>query len=506
MQRLRVSQYLSIVPRDDGFAVYHKLFGNLALLNRSGMGVLQSFITPASPDGRCASFENVGAFVTELRDRFFLVPESMDERAIIAQDVQYRTQRLESGYLIQGLQLVLTNDCNLGCTYCFTDTLGAPAPSSDKPKPKVFEIRAVAGDTPASGGCGGGAPAVPKPKKMSSENAVEAVRNTLAVLRKNGNRALSVEFFGGEPLLNWPAIEQVLETFGAGDDDVALFYSITTNASVVTDEIARKLRDHNVTAMVSFDSPKNVNRLTKRGTSADHLITRGIDILTRNGARVTFNTVVSVNNVDDFDADGLLETARSYGIDTVALILDLAVKPYEDASGVSKVMGAILDCCEKARSYGITITGYWHQIFEQMIGRRALNLQKGYKTCAAEGCKLSVEPDGSISNCKCGSKPIGHVRNLDEVFRTEAYRSYALKAYEATPQCAGCEIEGFCSGLCMGTLENTFGNVSVRVDPTCQLYRALTANLVRSTPIDELERMFLEPHATGQVGTENAAV
>lgn len=485
MERLRISKYIEVVPRTNDVAVYHKILGNLGLLDAPGIDVLQSFVRPHAPSAMKHLSDSHMKYIDELRERFFLVPETFDERAIVQEAIKYRVEQLESGYLVRGLQLILTNDCNLGCTYCFEK----PA-SSVKKSSRIIPIKSVQADGPAEG-CGSGYSSR-ELRKMTPDIAVAAVRNAMEVLRRNANRVLNVEFFGGEPLMNWPAIVAVLDAFGNGDpDDVQLTYSITTNGSLITTEIAKKLRDNGVTVMVSFDSPNNVNRLTKKGTNADHLIVRGIDILRREGAAITFNSVVSVSNIDDFDHDGLLDAAAAYGVQTVALILDLAVKPYEDSRSVEKVRTAVLKCRKKAIELKIPLTGYWHQIFEQMTGARPLNLEKGYKTCAAEGCKISVEPDGSISNCKCGGVPIGNIFRLDDVFKTQAYKTYALKAYETSPQCMGCEIEGFCSGLCMGTLENTYGDVSVRVEPTCALYKGLTSSLIKTTPGEMLESVYL---------------
>lgn len=492
MERYRVSRHVNVTPHHDGFVVYHKLFGNLGLLDLDGINLLKDFIQPRYlPSGNETIAPHL-SYLNELKDRFFIVPEEMDERETIRREMQCRLERLTSGYLVQGLQLVLTNDCNLGCTYCFSDTILAALAVPGSEVPGMPNAHRGSHDA-TSGSCSGNKPA--RQDKMSPQTAIAAVRNTIEVLRRNGNKTLTVEFFGGEPLLNCAAIEAVLKTFGAGShDDVSIFYTITTNGAAVTDEVARMLHDHNVTVMVSYDSPKNVSRLTKRGTSADYLITRGLEVLKRNSANVTFNTVISVDNVDDFNVDGLLGAAQTYNARTVALILDLAVKPYQNSLGIEKVFNAVVECCEKAQQLGIQITGYWHQIFEQMTGARPINLEKGYKTCAAEGCKISVEPDGSIANCKCGTNPIGHVDRLDDIFHTTAYRAYALKAYETTPLCEGCDLEGFCSGLCMGTLENTYGDVSVRVDPVCDLYRRLTSSLIRITPADGLDKVYLKDY------------
>jgi uncharacterized protein len=472
---------LEIVPRQNDYAVYHKLFGNLCLLDSTGIELLRSFEEPREKD--LASRADLQGYLDELCDRFFLVPEGSDERGIVEDDKRYRAENLETGYLLKGIQLVLADDCNLGCSYCFQSSIPHATPPQKsllRIIPSMEPVASTADQSPEH------------LKRMSADTAILAVRNALDVARKAGNRGLSLEFFGGEPLLNWSTIEAVLDEFGTGEKEgMSLHYSMTTNATKATDEIARKLRQNNVTVTVSFDSPKNVERVTKGGTSADPMIHRGLEILSRNDAILTFNTVVSVDNVDYLDIEGLLETARRHKVRQIGVILDLAIKPYEDKARMKKVVDTVMLICSRAREYGIPVTGYWHQIFEQIIGAQMINLQKGYKTCAAEGCKLSFEPNGNITTCKTAEKPIGHASAIAEVFKTSWYKGSAMKAYETTPYCKGCAIEGFCSGLCMGTIQKTYNDVNVLVKPACDVYRDLTQQLIQAMPDQQVERLFL---------------
>lgn len=479
MERLQLSQHLEIVPRQNDYAVYHKLFGNLCLLDSTGVELLRSFEEPRDPG---ANLTSLRGYLDELCDRFFLVPEGTDERSIVEDDKRFRQENLESGYLLKGIQLVLADDCNLGCSYCFQSSI----PHATPPQKSLLKI------LPDKAPVASGYQSPEHLRRMSAETAITAVRNALDVARKAGNRALSLEFFGGEPLLNWSTIEAVLDEFGTGEKEgMRIYYSMTTNATKVTDEIARKLRQNHVTVTVSFDSPHNVERVTKGGLSADPMIHRGLEILSRNDSIITFNTVVSVDNLDHLDIEGLLETAKRHNVRQIGVILDLAVKPYEDKVRMKRVVDTVLLICERARGYGIPVTGYWHQIFEQIIGAQMINLQKGYKTCAAEGCKLSFEPNGNITNCKTGEKPIGHASAVSDVFKTDWYKGYAMKAYETTPYCRGCQIEGFCSGLCMGTIQKTYNDINVLVAPACDVYRDLTQRLIQAVPDQQVERLYL---------------
>jgi len=49
------SRYLRFVPRADGLAVYHSLFGNLALIDEPGRELLDAFSRPATIPTRSCS-------------------------------------------------------------------------------------------------------------------------------------------------------------------------------------------------------------------------------------------------------------------------------------------------------------------------------------------------------------------------------------------------------------------------------------------------------------------
>lgn len=468
MERLRVSDHVRVVPRGDEHAVYHALYGRLCLLDPAGLELLDSF---RSQEGRAWQAEAdpaQAAFVGALRERWFLVPPGFDERLPIRQHQLQREAHLERGGLVRGLQLVLTNVCNFRCTYCFASTL--PVPSAGNDKGRVTS--------------------------MSPELAVASVSAFVQLARRNGTPALGIEFFGGEPLTNWPAIEAVLRLHGHGlQHGVRLHYSVTTNASLASDDLARVLRAYGVTVTVSYDTPSNPARRLRGGQSASAAIDRGLALFSRHGVPLTLNSVVNAATVDAFDPAGLVNVARTHGAAVIGLILDLDARAYADEAVTRRVADAVLETCREAARAGVGVTGYWHQIFEQIAGRQPLNLQKGYKTCAAEGCKLSVKPDGSVFVCECCATPMGHVNDLDAVLRSAAYRAYAFKAYQSAPDCQGCALEGFCSGVCMGSLEKACGELYVCADHACRLYRELTDRLIGEVDTGAVERLALAPTA-----------
>jgi uncharacterized protein len=405
-----------------------------------------------------------------LRERWFVVPVGFDETAPIQQDKARREALLERGGLVRGLQLVLTSQCNFRCTYCFASTLPAPAGGSD-PATRVTS--------------------------MTPDLAVASVSAFVDLVRRNGVPALGIELFGGEPLVNWPAIATVLRAHGNGlQHGIQLYYSVTTNASLATDEIASVLRTYGVTVTVSYDTPGNPARRLRGGQPAAEAIDRGLALFARHNVPLTLNSVVNRSTVGTFDPAGLVRVARAHGARVIGLILDLDTAAYSDEATMRSVADVVIETCREARRTGVAVTGYWHQIFEQILGRRPLNIQKGFKTCAAEGCKLSVKPGGAIFVCQCCPTPMGHVSDLGAVLRSAAYRAYAFKAYESAPACRGCVLQGFCSGVCMGSLEKAQGKLYVCEPHACRLYQELTRRLILDLPAGEVEHLNLATPAS----------
>ncbi|WP_298166247.1 radical SAM protein, partial [Novosphingobium sp.] len=141
-------------------------------------------------------------------------------------------------YPLQALVLNVTNQCNLACTYC-------------------YEFGADKIATPAG-----------KPKYMSLETA----KSSVDFLLKSADRreAVHITFFGGETLMNFRLLRDVVlyadEAAKAAGKRIT--YSLTTNATLLTDEIIAFLSDHVIGVTVSMDGPpelQDARRVYKNG-------------------------------------------------------------------------------------------------------------------------------------------------------------------------------------------------------------------------------------------------
>ncbi len=143
------------------------------------------------------------------------------------------------------LELALAESCNLACTYCYCATCR---------------------DMPNRG-------------LMSETVARQAITWLFAVSGKS--EQVSITFFGGEPLLNKPVFIFAIaySQYLAKLHGKKVFYSMTTNGTLLDDEIINYIKKHNFGLMVSMDGPEDIHNKqcpTQDGAGSFELAAKGI--------------------------------------------------------------------------------------------------------------------------------------------------------------------------------------------------------------------------------------
>lgn len=477
-EMLRTSVYLRAIPRQSDYGVYHGIYGGLCLVDQGTVDLLHYFEAPNSTlgairEGRLTS-EQAEAFVPFFTSKRLLVPATFDEEQLVADRQRRRKQDLATGRQIRTLQLILANRCNLRCEYCFEGLGGTPLAQTvyAHSSPERIEAQSSAANV-----------------MMTGEKAEAYLKAVIEMVRCAGNNALAVQFFGGEPLVNWQAMRHVLSHFGSGCDAVALAYSVVTNGSIVTEEMARAFRDFQVSVIVSYDSPKGESRPLPGGKKSHDVIRRGIDLLKRYGNRLALNSTITIATFDLFDHD-LVDFAFDHGVYEIGVILDLDPLFYAIRS-TDEIADKLWDVYIYGKSKGVVLTGYWHQIFQGLADEDRYG-QIGYQNCPAMGVQFSIEPSGAVFACKASGAYFGNILQITDLLRSGTYRKYAMRACISPERCRNCEIQYFCGGLCLGALENKYrGDIWSVEDNTCDLYRRVTRHFItnataRQTPVFHL--------------------
>lgn len=158
------------------------------------------------------------------------------------------------------LTLCLTHDCNLACTYCYAGE-------------KRHEV-------------------------MSESVANKAMDFAL----KRTSDKFQLGFFGGEPLMEWELLQQCTERAEALTQQagIMLTKTVTTNATLLTDERARWLAGHDFFLAVSIDGDRTMHEVTRphrSGASSFDSTFRGLQAALNHSSRLEAIVVIDPSNI-----------------------------------------------------------------------------------------------------------------------------------------------------------------------------------------------------------------
>lgn len=447
------SPFVQIV-RDGGSAViWHSLFGYPKIVSTETLEFLESFSTSMTISSRFGDELNSEdqEAIKELLRCYFLVPEDFNDRAFLEKKMRGREAEIVSGLLIDYLELIMSEACNFRCTYCihFNNLETSDRINNSK-------------------------------KFMRFETAKEAVDRYLEILCGHGKRVAEINFGGGEPLLAWPVIKQVLEycraTYGS---EFEFRFSINTNASLIMPEIAATLKKHRVEIASSLDGLREGNdrvRLTKSGGGTFFQITSGFEALTQAGHSLDGIAVtVTEKNFHQLD-ESIIDWAIACGMSNVRIDIDVVGMveiPIENV--VVKLMGIWRYATER----GVDVPGFWSRPTENL---NESTLESRVAFCGAvRGNSMCVDSSGNIYGCGYSTTQLGNLAEIHS-FHTSgtAYHRFVRDRLTGVMEmCKGCMIEGQCGGGCNITQEFARAAKTVKIKRMCDFYRRMTQEILR---------------------------
>ena len=198
---------------------------------------------------------------------------ALEKAGALNADYGYDEAFIKDAGVVKSICLNVSHDCNLRCAYCFAGT----------------------------GDFGGDRLLMPQ------KTACAAI--DFLIERSGKRKHLEVDFFGGEPLLNWDVVEGTV-AYGRAREKAAgkvIRFTITTNALALDDEkIAFLVREmHNV--VISLDGRKEVHdavRKTLSGAGSYDLVAgraRALDRALDGRERYVRGTYTALNT--DFSKD-----------------------------------------------------------------------------------------------------------------------------------------------------------------------------------------------------------
>jgi radical SAM additional 4Fe4S-binding domain len=95
-----------------------------------------------------------------------------------------------------------------------------------------------------------------------------------------------VTFFGGEPLMNFPLIENILDycTDICRKEDKKIHFTMTTNGTILNDRILERIKRHKIGILVSLDGPEEIHdryRKFRNGKGTFKVIAENVKLMSQ---------------------------------------------------------------------------------------------------------------------------------------------------------------------------------------------------------------------------------
>ncbi len=347
--------------------------------------------------------------------------------------------------IVKALCLNIAHDCNLACKYCF-----------------------------ASQGDYGGV----KRELMSFDVAKKAVD---FLIEKSGTRQhCEIDFFGGEPLLNWDVVKQTVEYIESVQDKHNKIFklTLTTNGVLLTQDKIDYVNEHNMSLVLSLDGREEVHnamRPTAGGTNSYQSVAKNLvnAVKQRDGREYYVRGTYTHKNLD-FTKDVLAMSDLGFE--------HLSMEPVVGEEGDYVLREEDLPILEKeyeklAEIYLERQKEGWGEKFNffhfRMDLYRGPCMAKRLRGCGAGHEYMAIVPNGDIYPCHQFVGRDGYVLgNVNEGLKNlDIPREFRNTHVFTKPTCAECWAKFFCSGGCHANNETFGGSIKEPYELGCKLQK-----------------------------------
>lgn len=380
------------------------------------------------------------------------IGEAVDEVLELEKSGQLFTKDIYENYLmdykkrstvVKALCLHVAHDCNLACKYCFAE------------EGEYHGGRAL----------------------MSFEVGKKALDFLVA---NSGNRVnLEVDFFGGEPTMNWDVVKQLVQ-YGRSlekEHNKKFRFTLTTNGMLLNDEIREFANKEMGNVVLSIDGRKEVNDRMRpfRGGqgSYDVIVPKFQQVAeSRNQMNYYVRGTFTHNNLD-FSED--VKHLADLGFQQIS-VEPVVAQPADDYAITEEDLPKLKEEYDKLAAEMIRRRreGKPFHFFHFMIDLEGGPcVAKRLSGCGAGTEYLAVTPWGDLYPCHqfVGNQDflMGNVEA--GVLREDLRDEFKCCNVYAKEKCRKCFAKFYCSGGCAANSYNFHGKIDDVYDVGCELER-----------------------------------
>ena len=368
--------------------------------------------------------------------------------------------RSGSSYLMEPTSLFIiavTNECNNRCVYC------------------------------QANGCGA--------LKRMTEDVAEMALRRIAGTPAHG---ITIEFQGGEPLMNFPIIKYIVLNAERLLPGKEVQFTLVSNLSLMTDEIAYFLQDHKVSVSTSLDGDRELhdwNRPAADRTSSFDNMLAGKKRLEKLGMRTGAIQTTTAKALDH--PEKILRTYADLGYNQIFLRpltrLGSAARRWNE---IGYTPSQFLEFYRKALEEIIRMNREdipmieYHAalLLSKIMNSKAVNYMELRSPCGAGLGQVAITANGNVYTCDEG-RMIAETGDdaflIGNVF-TDSYddwiNSSCCKAVcsaslmETLPGCCDCVYKPYC-GVCPVVNYAINGNITRISKDRCNVYKGMLDTL-----------------------------
>ena len=345
--------------------------------------------------------------------------------------------------VIKALCLHVAHTCNLNCSYCFAS------------QGKYQGDRAV----------------------MSFEVGKRAF--DFLIENSGTRRNLEVDFFGGEPLMNWDVVKQLVAYARSieKEHNKNFRFTLTTNGLLIDDEVIDFLNKEMSNVVLSLDGRRDVHDLFRKdyagNGSYDRIVPKFKQLVEARGGKDYYVRGTFTHNNVDFTNDILhmadlgftelsMEPVVCAPSDPCALTAEDMPKIFEQYEILAKEM-------LKRKKEGRPFT-FYHYMLDLKNGPC---IYKRITGCGSGTEYMAVTPWGELFPChQFVGDPKYSLGNIyDGITNTEIQDGFRSCNAYARPECADCWARLYCSGGCAANAYHATGSINGVYEYGCELFK-----------------------------------
>ena len=361
--------------------------------------------------------------------------------ADVYEDLAYEYKN--NSKVIKALCLHIAHTCNLNCSYCFAS------------QGKYQGERAL----------------------MSFEVGKRAF--DFLIENSGTRRNLEVDFFGGEPLMNWDVVKQLVAYARSIEKEKGknFRFTLTTNGVLIDDEIIDFLNKEMSNVVLSLDGRKEVHDHFRKNYagkgSYDDIVPKFQRLVEKRGGKDYYMRGTFTHNNVDFTNDIFHMADLGFTELSMEPVVCPPNDPYaltkEDLPKLFEQYEILANEMIKRKKEGRPFT-FYHYMLDLKNGPC---IYKRITGCGSGTEYMAVTPWGELFPChQFVGDPKYSLGNIwDGIKNIEAQNEFrACNAY-AKPECKDCWAKMYCSGGCAANAYHATGSVSGVYEYGCELFK-----------------------------------